>query len=245
MSTFVPKYIVVHTAAFGGKNCDRDLIDSWHRAKGWEGIGYHYVIINNFHSQFKDGTIQEGRSLDRAGAHTYGLNQQAIGICCTGNGDQMPFTQAQIASLIRLISDLIDQYDEITVDRVIGHREVNALVERGILAKSCTTTKTCPGRLVDMDVIRNGVRAFRISSVSEKMGAESNVTDVKRALEVLDRSLANFPNANQELVNFLSHPEVLDFRGMRLYQRHDTGPDERPDSGGDGRPGSGGGGRPD
>lgn len=27
-----PEYIVLHTAAFTGKNCDRDMIDQWHKA---------------------------------------------------------------------------------------------------------------------------------------------------------------------------------------------------------------------
>lgn len=30
-----PEYLVVHTAAYSGRNCDRDMIDRWHRQKGW------------------------------------------------------------------------------------------------------------------------------------------------------------------------------------------------------------------
>lgn len=55
------QYLVVHTAAFQGRNCDRDVIDAWHRARNWSGIGYHYVIINDLHDRLEDGTVQEGR----------------------------------------------------------------------------------------------------------------------------------------------------------------------------------------
>lgn len=33
-----PKYIVIHTAAFQGRNCDADMIKDWHRKRGWRDI---------------------------------------------------------------------------------------------------------------------------------------------------------------------------------------------------------------
>ena len=42
-----PTYIVIHTAAFSGKNCDSTKIDEWHKARGWRGNGYHFVILND------------------------------------------------------------------------------------------------------------------------------------------------------------------------------------------------------
>ena len=39
-----------------------DDIRDWHLARGWSDIGYHAVIK-------RDGTIEAGRSEDRAGAH--------------------------------------------------------------------------------------------------------------------------------------------------------------------------------
>ena len=47
-------------------------IDSWHRARGWNGIGYHYVIL-------RDGTVQPGRPEDAVGAHCVGHNAHSIG----------------------------------------------------------------------------------------------------------------------------------------------------------------------
>ena len=61
-----PEYIVIHTAAFSGKNCDAEKIDQWHRQRGWSGIGYHYVILNDRHDNKADGTfvpIESGRTV--------------------------------------------------------------------------------------------------------------------------------------------------------------------------------------
>ena len=73
-----PKYIVLHTAAHGNKTQNYDTtvkqIDAWHRAKGWNGCGYHYVIRFN-------GSVEKGRDEKATGAHTRGLNQISIGIC--------------------------------------------------------------------------------------------------------------------------------------------------------------------
>ena len=77
------RYIVWHTAAPGdaktGNVSDTTAaqIDAWHRAQGWNKIGYHYVVR-------MDGTVEEGRLLSEVGAHVRGLNRQAIGICFTG-----------------------------------------------------------------------------------------------------------------------------------------------------------------
>ena len=72
-------------------------IDSWHRARGWNGIGYHYVIL-------RDGTVQPGRPEDAVGAHCVGHNAHSIGICYEGGLDvkgkhSMPFTSFRMRRL--------------------------------------------------------------------------------------------------------------------------------------------------
>ncbi len=215
MNGFNPSYIVVHTAAYSGRNCDSDRIDQWHRDRGWQGIGYHFVIINNKHDDYDDGTVQMGRDISTPGAHTRGLNDQAIGICCVGHGDREPLTEAQHASLIELISHLIDEYDDINIDRVIGHREINELVAKGDIADRYLTHKTCPGLLVSMEEIRLEVRDYRVAIQTprnvdnEVMPASAEIRD---ALAILDAAKRRFPNASEPLREFLSHPEVLEFR---------------------------------
>jgi len=100
-------------------------IDKWHKARGWSGCGYHYVILNGiFDSRgycFKalDGQICTGRPLQRIGAHCRGHNRDSIGICLIGKKD---FTDAQFRSLIALVSEL---KMVLRVNSVYGHNHFN------------------------------------------------------------------------------------------------------------------------
>ena len=213
MAILQPKYIVVHTAAFSGRNCDRDRIDQWHRDRGWQGIGYHFVIANDKHDTLADGTLQTGRDITIPGAHALGINSKSIGICCAGHGDKDAFTEAQQTSLIELISRLIDDYEDIVVDRVIGHHELNDLVAKGELSDRYRTSKTCPGNLVSMTAIREAVRTFRSAVIeAEVVGPEPNEGELREALAMLEAGRKRFPNAGEPLTEFLTHPEVLEFR---------------------------------
>jgi N-acetyl-anhydromuramyl-L-alanine amidase AmpD len=193
------------------------MIDKWHRDKGWNGIGYHFVIVNDKHDEIEDGTVQKGRDIGIVGAHARGLNSRSIGICCVGHGDYEPFTKNQTKSLVEKISELIDQYDEIKVEDVIGHRELNKLVSEGILSSEYATSKTCPGMKVDMAVLRDEIRKHRAMSMDfqtiEELG-QSEKNEVLTALATLERTSGKvFPNANAEFKEFLNHPEVTTFRG--------------------------------
>ena len=74
--------IVIHCSATKeGKDFGAEDIGKWHRERGFNGIGYHFVIR-------LDGTIEAGRMLDLAGAHTTGHNKNTIGICYIGGLDE-------------------------------------------------------------------------------------------------------------------------------------------------------------
>lgn len=103
-------YIVVHCAATTAKmDIGRADIDRWHRAKGWFGIGYHYVIR-------RDGTLEVGRPEDAVGAHVLNHNANTIGICLAGGlaeDKKTPednFTDAQFAALEKLLKELKSRY---------------------------------------------------------------------------------------------------------------------------------------
>lgn len=94
-------------------------IERWHRARGFFGIGYHYVIRRN-------GQLEKGRPLEKAGAHAEGYNANSIGICLVGGIDdkgkpQNNFTDAQWTELKRLVSELTEKYGAL---KIIGHNEV-------------------------------------------------------------------------------------------------------------------------
>lgn len=146
-------WIFVHTAAFKGA-ANVEKIRRWHMDKGWNDIGYHYVIR-------RDGRVEIGRPNTQRGAHVYGANAQSIGICCEGHGDFEDHTTAQREALIALCRVLLRKY-KLTPYDVLGHREVNQLVEDDILPETIAdrpvrTDKTCPGTKVDMEAIRDAL----------------------------------------------------------------------------------------
>ena len=199
-----PEYIVIHTAAFNGEDCDRDLIDQWHRARKWNGIGYHFVILNNKHSSKPDGTVEYGRPKNIQGAHIKGLNSRSVGICCVGHGDKSDFTSKQYESLYKLIKELMVEFS-VPVEKVIGHREVNNLVDAGEVSTQYRTSKTCPGNKVDMNLIRQYLEETTASD-------EPSLAELQSAIATLENSQHYFHNANDELVEFLNHPEVLEIK---------------------------------
>lgn len=73
--------IIIHcTATCPGAVVPVATVDSWHRQRGWAGIGYHYLIQS-------DGTIEPGRPIEQPGAHCHGHNAHSIGIAYVGGLD--------------------------------------------------------------------------------------------------------------------------------------------------------------
>lgn len=113
------KYIVVHCSATNPKQ-DFDVEDlrSMHLKRGFKKVGYHFVIT-------RAGDIQTGRSLDEAGAHVMGYNNQSLGICLIGGVDvknkpEDNYTLEQYASLAQLVEALVEMYPKAIVQ---GHRD--------------------------------------------------------------------------------------------------------------------------
>lgn len=110
--------IIIHCSATKeGKDYTVSDIDRWHRAKGWKGIGYHFVI-------YRDGSIHVGRTKEQVGAHCTGHNSNSIGICYIGGLDIQgnPLdtrTEEQKVSLLALLKDLRTLYPGIPI---LGHR---------------------------------------------------------------------------------------------------------------------------
>jgi hypothetical protein len=96
------KAVIHHTASH---DVSAATIDDWHKERGWDGIGYHYVIR-------KDGTIEEGRDSCKIGAHAKGRNNY-LGIVLTGYD---VFTSKQIKTLKSLLL-------RIGVTHIEGHHE--------------------------------------------------------------------------------------------------------------------------
>lgn len=126
----IEKIIVHCSATQEGRDLDAAEINRWHLKRGFNGIGYHYVIL-------LDGTIEYGRSIYKQGAHVKGENKYSIGICYIGgvesergsNGKWIAKdtrTPEQKESMLLLLKTLKKMHPEATIH---GHRE--------FAAKSC------------------------------------------------------------------------------------------------------------
>lgn len=127
--------IIIHCSdsEFG----DAETIDIWHKEKGWDGIGYHFVILNGqinptIYMTEKDGEIEQGRDIEKIGAHCKGQNKDSIGICLIG---RKTFTDLQIISLIDKVKELMKEYG-LEINNIYGHYEFDS-------------RKTCPNFNMD------------------------------------------------------------------------------------------------
>ena len=129
--------IVVHCSATRpewmadeGINAQLKEIDRWHRERGFDMIGYSYVIS-------RAGEAVMGRPLEKTPAAQKGHNTGSIAICLIGgfgsDADDLAtehFTPVQLARLHALIKELQEQYN-VKNENVIGHNKIS--------------TKACPG----------------------------------------------------------------------------------------------------
>ena len=113
-------FIVIHCSDTpDSSNLSASDIHEMHLSFGWDGIGYHNVIL-------RDGKIESGRPVYWIGAHTYGYNQNSLGICLIGRDH---FTVLQFESLKDLLIKLKKEYP---FAEIKGHRDM------------IDTKKTCP-----------------------------------------------------------------------------------------------------
>ncbi|MDE7152985.1 MAG: N-acetylmuramoyl-L-alanine amidase [Muribaculaceae bacterium] len=114
--------IIIHCSATpAGRHFTVSDIDRCHRQRGFNSIGYHYVI-------YIDGSIHPGRPESQIGAHCKGYNADSIGICYIGGCDTAmrpadTRTPKQRKALIELVATLRLRYPDATVH---GHYEFAA-----------------------------------------------------------------------------------------------------------------------
>jgi len=115
--------IIIHCSATPeGRDVTAADIRRWHmNDNGWKDIGYHYVIR-------LDGTVEQGRPVEQAGAHCTGHNQTSIGVCYIGGtakDGKTPKdtrTDAQKAALLALVRKLQSAH-RILSSNIFGHNQ--------------------------------------------------------------------------------------------------------------------------
>ena len=142
--------IVLHHAA--ASKCSVNNVHSWHLANGWAGIGYHFFVR-------KDGSVWQGRPIDKTGSHAKGANSYSIGICFEGDFTRETMPAMQLAAGKELVSYVKNKYPSIT--KVLKHKDV------------CATT--CPGDKFPFAQIAAG-QASGTSAVSSSIKADNAAT---------------------------------------------------------------------
>lgn len=116
-------HIVIHySATYEDQNLTVKDIDKMHKARGWKGVGYHWIIR-------RDGVVERGRPESQVGAHVGGQNTGKIGICAIGGTNRKTGpnvgvdnrTPAQIKAQINLIRECLKRYPGA---KVLGHRDL-------------------------------------------------------------------------------------------------------------------------
>lgn len=112
------KYLIVHCSDTSNDLTASD-IHIMHLNFGWNGIGYHKVILRN-------GKVENGRPEYWIGAHVKGKNNESLGVCLIGRDK---FTAKQLKSLEQILKKWKSKY---TNAKIVGHCNV------------VKTHKTCP-----------------------------------------------------------------------------------------------------
>ena len=137
--------IVIHHSATA--NGGAKAFDRYHRERGWDELGYHFVIGNGTYSP--DGYVEVGSRWHKQkhGAHcrtpSNYYNEHGIGICLVGDFNESPPTPNQLASLESLVRFLRAACD-IPSTRVTTHHHINEKTE-------------CPGRFFSLGNLRRSL----------------------------------------------------------------------------------------
>jgi hypothetical protein len=115
------KYAVIHHTVTS-RNATADDIAALHKARGWDGIGYHFVIPGN-------GIVHYVGDLSTARANVANMNEQVLGIALCGDFTQELPTDAQIDSAHKLVKWLINTASIPNIngwEDMVGHQDLGA-----------------------------------------------------------------------------------------------------------------------
>lgn len=139
--------IIIHCSATrAGQDLRAKDIDRMHKQRGFNQIGYNFVID-------LDGTVENGRPLSIDGAHcntkgfsSQSYNRHSIGICYIGgldaNGKPADTrTPEQKTALRNLVAKLCKEYPII---ELLGHRDTSPDLDGSGEVEPAEYIKACP-----------------------------------------------------------------------------------------------------
>lgn len=116
------KYLVIHHTVTKS-DATPDDIALLHKARGWSGIGYHFVITS-------DGMVHYVGDISTARANVLNKNEQVIGITIVGDFTKHLPTDEQIRSAHDLCKFFIEETPSIPTlnswSQLVGHKDLQA-----------------------------------------------------------------------------------------------------------------------
>ncbi len=162
------RYLVIHHTASSAGSVES--IHEAHLGRGWQGIGYHFLIGNG--NGMGDGEIEPTfrwrEQLHGAHAGKDEYNQHGIGICLVGNFQDSHPSAAQLTAVKQLVATLKAEYG-LASSQVIAHKDVKATA--------------CPGKNFPLADISRSDLASGVMSVSHVTRHQGN-----RSMQVVPAS---------------------------------------------------------
>jgi len=115
------KYAAIHHSVTS-KDATPDYIAELHKARGWGGVGYHFIIPG-------DGKVYYVGDISTARANVANLNEQVLGICLCGDFTKELPSDAQIDSAHKLVKWMIDVASIPNIngwEDMVGHQDLQA-----------------------------------------------------------------------------------------------------------------------
>ncbi|TMW40784.1 hypothetical protein DOY81_014135, partial [Sarcophaga bullata] len=124
--------VICHTGGESSTSTSRNMelirnIQTYHvDTKGWEDIGYNFLIGC-------DGNVYEGRGWGVVGAHTYGYNRRSIGITFIGSFTGVLPTEKALEACKNLLMRGVNEGHLTNDFKLLGHRQCIETVSPGRL----------------------------------------------------------------------------------------------------------------
>lgn len=169
--------IILHHAE--ASTCTPEDINRWHKANGWSGAGYHFLVR-------KDGTVYSLRPEWALGAHAAGNNFDSLGICFEGSFMRETMGDTQIQAGRELVAYLKSKYG---ISKVQRHKDV------------CPTD--CPGTNFPFAaIVEGGAAPASVESVPAPAKSSGAIAEVQRWLGCDDDDIYG-PDTKRHLVRKL------------------------------------------
>tara|TARA_B110000908_G_C10183028_1_gene416653 strand:+ start:889 stop:1320 length:432 start_codon:yes stop_codon:yes gene_type:complete len=119
------EYIVIHCSDSPNGLDDRRFdgpgaVNLWHKQKGFDGIGYHFLIDESGESYHGRPIFPDTGEIWN-GAHVRGYNTRSIGICLMGSRN---FHESQLITLRKEI-DFIKSIPQWSKAQLVGHYQLD------------------------------------------------------------------------------------------------------------------------